>query len=386
MENLTHSLVGLAAAKAGLERLSPGATALCIVAANAPDSDVVTTLWGRWVYLHHHRGITHSILGTLGLALLLPLLFYGAEKLLALIRGKPSRFRLRGLMLASLLATATHPLLDWTNNYGVRPFLPWNGRWYYGDLVFIVDPWLWLILGGACFLLTARGWWRVSFWALLALVLTAAIILIPFRSGELSIPLWVRVGWVAGVAAFIMARLARLDKRWGSRIAVAALLLVLVYWGGLGFMHRRAVSEAGRLAGNFAAGRGEKVLRLAAMPSLADPTVWRCVAETERATFLFNLDLNANLQALREVSLYEKPSGQEARAVAEASREEQTRIFLNFARFPVVETRGDCLTKTFVQFADLRYTEPGSAGRGGTFSLEVPVECSQEEGVESRKN
>src|SRR5918998_1679973 len=156
MENLTHSLVGLAAAKAGLERLSPGATALCVLAANAPDADVVTTYWGRWVYLHHHRGITHSIVGTLALAFILPLLFYGVERVVARVRGKPHSFRLRGLVIASLLATATHPLLDWTNNYGIRPFLPWSGRWYYGDLVFVIDPWIWLALGGACFLLTAR--------------------------------------------------------------------------------------------------------------------------------------------------------------------------------------------------------------------------------------
>src|SRR4051794_19436447 len=102
MENLTHSLVGLAAAKAGLERLSPGATVLCVVAANAPDADVVTTWWGKWVYLHHHRGITHSIIGALALALLLPLLFYGGERIIALVRGKPHSFRLRGLLIASL--------------------------------------------------------------------------------------------------------------------------------------------------------------------------------------------------------------------------------------------------------------------------------------------
>lgn len=157
MENLAHSLVGLATAKAGLERLSPGATALCIVAANAPDADVVTTLWGRWVYLHHHRGITHSIIGTLALGLMLPLLFYGGERIIALLRGKPPSFKLRGLLIASLATIATHPVLDWTNNYGVRPLLPWSGRWYYGDLVFIVDPWIWMVLGGACFLLTSRG-------------------------------------------------------------------------------------------------------------------------------------------------------------------------------------------------------------------------------------
>ena len=29
-------------------------------------------------------------------------------------------------------------------------------QWSYGDLVFIVDPYLWLILGGASFLLTCK--------------------------------------------------------------------------------------------------------------------------------------------------------------------------------------------------------------------------------------
>lgn len=76
MDNLTHSLVGLVAAKAGLEKLSPGATALCVLAANLPDADIVTLIGGRWTYLHHHRGITHSILGAIVLGLTLPLIFF----------------------------------------------------------------------------------------------------------------------------------------------------------------------------------------------------------------------------------------------------------------------------------------------------------------------
>ena len=73
MDNLAHSLVGLTIAKAGLERLSPGATTVCILAANAPDIDVVTGFFGgRWSLLHYHRGITHSIVGTLMLSLLTP--------------------------------------------------------------------------------------------------------------------------------------------------------------------------------------------------------------------------------------------------------------------------------------------------------------------------
>src|SRR5829696_3861261 len=158
MDNLTHSLVGLTAAKAGLGKLSPGATALCVLAANSPDADIVVLAFGdRWTFLQHHRGITHAIIGVVALAFILPLLFYLVDWLWSRFRKRQRTVKLKGLMLASFIVSATHPLLDWTNNYGIRFFLPWNQKWSYGDLVFIVDPYLWLILGGAVFLLTAKS-------------------------------------------------------------------------------------------------------------------------------------------------------------------------------------------------------------------------------------
>jgi inner membrane protein len=35
------------------------------------------------------------------------------------------------------------------NVYGVRWLMPFDGTWFYGDSLFIVDPWLWLLLGAA---------------------------------------------------------------------------------------------------------------------------------------------------------------------------------------------------------------------------------------------
>src|SRR6476469_9096572 len=98
MDNLTHSLVGLTAAKAGLERLSPGATTLCILAANAPDSDIVVLAFGdRWTFLQHHRGITHSIVGVIALAVILPLIFYGFDRLWSHYKAQSPRIKLKGL-------------------------------------------------------------------------------------------------------------------------------------------------------------------------------------------------------------------------------------------------------------------------------------------------
>src|SRR5215510_3893584 len=102
MDNLTHSLVGLTAAKAGLEKLSPGATTLCVLAANAPDCDIVVFAFGdRWDVLQHHRGITHAIVGVIALAILLPLIFYSVDRLWSRFRNRPPVTNLRGLLLAS---------------------------------------------------------------------------------------------------------------------------------------------------------------------------------------------------------------------------------------------------------------------------------------------
>lgn len=383
MDNLTHSLVGLAAAKAGLERLSPGATAACVLAANAPDIDILATLGGKWFYLHHHRGITHSFVGTLALALFIPTLFYAVDLLIAKVRKRPPRVKFRGLLVASLIVSASHPLMDWTNNYGVRPLLPWSGNWYYGDLVFIVDPWIWLMVGGASFLLTSRRPWQSISWATLALVLTGLVLFMKLENAGLLHPNLFRVIWIAAIIGFAITRQTQLVKRRGSRIALVALALVVVYWGGLGLTHRLALTKAQAVAQKIAAERGETVARVAAMPVLADPFRWLCVADTERATYRFPLSLTESGEKIMgEVARFEKPQGAEALAAMRASTEERARIFLDFARFPATRVEGDCLSELLVQFADLRYTEPGALRRG-TFSLEVPVDCDA--GMEIKK-
>ncbi|MBA3241858.1 MAG: metal-dependent hydrolase [Acidobacteria bacterium] len=373
MDNLTHTLVGLAAARAGLERASPYATAVCVVAANLPDADIIALLGGQWFYLEHHRGITHSIAGTLALALALPVLFYYGERLIARLRGTEPRARLKGLLLCSLIVSASHPLLDWTNNYGVRPLLPWDGLRIYGDLVFILDPWLWLALGGSLFILVGVAKWRIALWALLGLTLTAAILFLPMRVG-MEIPSTARVLWVVGIACVLILRRTGAGARWGAAIPATALALVVVYWGTLSLLHARAFSHARENAQRLAGERNEDVLRLAAMPVLADPLTWRCLAETDRATLMFDLSLRPDGGA--EVgNLYrvEKPEGEARALVTSAAEDPRARVLLDFARFPASKVARECAGATLVQFADLRFTLPGDRSRGGSFALEVPV-------------
>lgn len=377
MDNLTHSLVGLAAAKAGLERTSPYSTAVCVIAANLPDADLVMLLDGSWTYLKHHRGLSHSIVGTLTLAVLLPLIFYGIDRSIARLRRRPPRARLGGLLLSSLILSASHPLMDWTNNYGLRPLLPWSGQWFYGDLVFIVDPWLWVSLGGAVFLLTAKSKWRIFVWAAFAMIVTTMIFLLPPRWG-VSYPLASYGLWLVAIAGLAVAHRAQLAARWGGAIAAVSLALVVVYWGALAALHRRALAQAQDAASQMAVQRQEVLMRVAAMPTLANPLRWHCIAETNRAWTRFDLQVNYKVDetgaTMRDALRFEKPEGATAEIVERvAAQDERAKIFLDFARFPATRVARNCMEEMMVQFADLRFTEPGNNRRGGTFALDVPI-------------
>src|SRR5258706_3700726 len=289
MDGLTLPLVVLTSAKAGLERLSPYTAAACILSGNAPDIDVVSGFsGGRWVLLQHHRGITHSIVGTLVLGILIPSILFGVERALAGWRKQLPKIRYRGLLVASLIAAATHPLMDWTNNYGVRPFLPWVGKWFYGDLVFIVDPYLILVLGGGAFLLTSDRRWKVVIWSLVALVFTIIILRVsPQKAAGIHGLNVARTIWLSGVAVVLFARSIGLEKRVGKPLAWGALSFVLVYWGALAWAHRIAYHSAEARANAVARQRNERFIRAAAMPTAANPFQWQCVAETDHAIYRF---------------------------------------------------------------------------------------------------
>ena len=369
MDNLTHSLVGLTAARAGLERLSPGATLLCVLAANSPDSDVIVLAFGdQWDFLQHHRGITHAVVGVIGLAIALPLIFYAIDRLWSRFRKQSPRMNLKGLIVVSFIVSATHPLLDWTNNYGIRFWLPWSGKWSYGDLVFIVDPFIWLILGGATFLLGARTKPLKLMWAGLGAV-TVYLIVASSRSSMLPNRYLLAVFWIFALSALIVLYVKGARQRWGSNIAFVAIALVFCYWGLLSFSHWKAVNRGSEEALRLASANGETITRLAAMPTVANPFGWDCVFETDRANYRFSLDLLGNTPPSKAVRYVKTPE------LMEIVRQQKAgRVFLGFARFPVMQLEDpDCTTQTLVHLADLRYTEPRRSR--GTFAVSIPIDC-----------
>ena len=146
MEPVTHFLTGTCIGRAGLNRKTAYATVAATLAAEAPDLDILWSLRGPVENLKHHRGITHTFLAAPVVALVVVAaiaLWHFARK-----RKRPLAVPVRWawLYLTALIAALSHILLDWTNNYGVRPFFPFNPRWYAGSIWFIAEPIAWALL------------------------------------------------------------------------------------------------------------------------------------------------------------------------------------------------------------------------------------------------
>jgi len=141
LEPITHFLTGACLARTGFNRKTPLATATMTLAAEAPDLDVLYSFKGPVYGFAHHRGFTHSFLGLI----LTSAVVVGFMYLVWLLRGKrtnipdlPPRWGL--LFLFAYIAGLSHILLDFTNNYGVRPFWPFSEKWYSWDITFILEP------------------------------------------------------------------------------------------------------------------------------------------------------------------------------------------------------------------------------------------------------
>jgi inner membrane protein len=298
MDNVTHALAGLLLAEAtvalvGRRRAEPPgaglrrtAAVIGVVGAELPDADLLYAGpildlmdMGRLGYLLHHRGHTHTIVFALAGALVL----WGIALLAR--RGRPAAERWALLGLA-LVATLSHVALDWTNSYGVHPFWPVANGWYYGDAVFIVEPWLW-IAAIPPLLLVARS--RTL--RLLLAVALGGILVAAWRTGQVepSVALALTLGAAAWLAVVGLAPRAR-------RVALglgAWLALEAVFFG------------ASRLAERTVrAAVGPATLRDAVLtPAVGDPRCVRAlVVELDGGTYRVTRATVAPFPALREAS------------------------------------------------------------------------------------
>lgn len=160
MDNLCHTLTGAALAEAGLKHRTRFASAALMIAANLPDVDVLAFATGI-PPVALRRGWTHGVLAQALLPVLLTAVFVAVDRWRPPGRGSAPA-RTGALLLLGYIGVLSHVAMDWLNNYGVRLLMPFSGRWFYGDSVFIVDPWLWLMLAAGVVMARRAGRPRVA--------------------------------------------------------------------------------------------------------------------------------------------------------------------------------------------------------------------------------
>jgi inner membrane protein len=145
MDNVCHTLVGAACGEAGLKRHTRFGNATLMIAANVPDVDVLVFAT-EMPSVAFRRGWTHGTLGQILLPAAVAALMWATARMVPTRDGGPAN-RIGWLLALSYVGALSHVMLDLLNNYGVRLLAPFNWRWFYGDVLFIIDPWLWLTLG-----------------------------------------------------------------------------------------------------------------------------------------------------------------------------------------------------------------------------------------------
>jgi inner membrane protein len=345
MEPVTHFLSGAILSRAGFNRKTAYATLAMTLAAETPDLDVLWYLRGPVAGFEHHRGITHTFLGAPFEALVVVAAVWGIHKL----RRKPPVIPPNWLLLwaFSIIAILLHILLDFTNNYGVRPFFPFSPHWFAWSTVFIIDPFL-------LFVLT------------LGLVIPAIFGLADREMTKTREPFRGR-GWATG-----------------------ALILIGCYYGLRNAEHARAIDIArldriGVASDDNATEQPQ--LRVAAEPYPFSPFHWHAIVETP-AYFQ-----TAEIQTLPDLVTTSDANDRIAKpavtpAVAAAKQSWLGRVYLGWARFPITRDLGRELppdavgdpnlpqTLTRVDFEDLRFAYsaiPGSNEGRAPLSASVYV-------------
>jgi inner membrane protein len=288
-----------------LNRLTPRATPILLLAANAPDVDIVALSGGSLNYLHWHRHLTHSLVAMPVMALLAVAAVRAAGR-------KPIPWF--SAWAAALVGVASHLLLDWTNAYGIRLLLPFSGRWLRLDLTSLFDPWI------------------------LAMALLAVI-------GPI----------VAGLVGSEISSGTAKPRRQGRGFAWFALAFLLFYTYGRSVLHARAVSTL-----DSRVYQGRAAARVAAFPS-ANPWRWHGLVEAPDFVATADVSSGEEFDPLR-ATIFHKPNPDPA--IDAARRTHTFQEFLQFSQFPLwrVSPAPDMENARLVEVLDMRFGNPLAPG------------------------
>jgi inner membrane protein len=203
VDNLCHTLTGLALGEAGLKRRAPFANATLMVAANLPDIDVLVFATDVPA-VAFRRGWTHGIIAQVALPLALASIVYAIARRR---RVDPRPVDFGWTLLLSQIGVLSHVGMDWLNNYGVRLLMPFSPHWFYGDSVFIIDIWLWAMLGAGAWIARKKASARPARIAIvMATTYIAALVVSARDSRQYVIDTWLQRQGRAPVALMVGPR------------------------------------------------------------------------------------------------------------------------------------------------------------------------------------
>jgi len=345
VENIAHTFVGAALGKAGLSRRAPLAGPALVVSANIADIDVFGWLIGQ-NYLDFHRGITHALVGAVALSTAAASVFHAVNRMRS--RNAPCRPSFLAMWVVCLIGGMTHPGIDFLNDYGIRPWMPFDNTWRYGDLLSIADPWIWIILGSALCVLSTSRFGKVAWGAFGCLLLTVVCLARSLVFGLI---------WLSGLGAALA--LAYLIRRHGISPVRVSLAVLGLYMAGL-LAARESIAYAARAAApGLIQDHVEKIHVLPGRPTASLP--WTVVIEAPQRFYIADVGLQDWTRTPPTFASFER--NLDNRCFRESLSQEQMAVMSRFARFPSVsvETTGNVCT---VWLRDLRYARRNAEGWG----------------------
>ena len=305
-------LTGACISRAGFNRKTGLATAVFVIAAEIPDADIFLEVFGGVFGFQHHRGITHTFVGVPFDAAAACGVVYLWRRWRERHGARPPKIPVNWRMLYffAVLGGLSHILLDYTNAYGVRPFMPFNYHWYHWDIVSIIEP----------------------------------VILVALIAG-LVLPYLFRL---------IQDEIGARRRQPGRGGALAALVIIALVWGVRDYEHRRAIGALNSL--DY---REELPIRVSAFPYDSNPFKWHGVIECDTFYETVSVDsLVPEVDPHRRARYFFK--AQDSPVSLAAKRSPLGEVYLDWAAYPYTETIPTA-DGYDVRFIDLRYDYPEQA-------------------------
>jgi len=306
--------------------------------------------------LGFRRGWTHGLLALV----VLPAVLAGLLMLWGRWRKKKtdSRPLSPGWLLGlCYLACLTHPCLDWLNNYGMRWLMPFRDTWFYGDSVFIMDPWLWMILG--------LGWGigrrpsKVS--SITAAVLAGLVIWLVGSRAPDYLPI---VGSVFALLLLAFLWRPRVRGLSAHRAATVGLVLGSLYIGILISLHALTVS---RVSAELQDRGLTNYRELMAGPTPTNPLAWDIVVEIQDSYQWGRFDWRHGSLMMSQAEL---PAARTSSRWNDILTSGQASGFLRWVRYPWLEIESTPAGSR-VYLMDARYTRGRTSGFGASV-IELP--------------